>query len=180
MHEPHITSHSGLMPIHFYTRKKTEGKWKSHWNPSPFHTTSPFPQSSKVNQRNQTQKHSWETDRQTDRDTDRQIERQERAWKEVVVVLLQTHSKEEKQEGMRERSQKTNPKRMARKKQWVVVLLCKWEMWVQDRQMRRKKGSREERGSRLQRSVAVTAAASERASVKQRFSGEGGRGGIVA
>lgn len=54
-------------------------------------------------------------DRHTDRDTDRQIERQERAWKEVVVLLLQTHSKEEKQEGMRERSQKTNPKRMARK-----------------------------------------------------------------
>jgi hypothetical protein len=51
--------------------------------------------------------------RDTDRHTDRQIERQERAWK--VVVVAPTHSKEEKQEGMRERSQKTNPKRMASK-----------------------------------------------------------------
>jgi hypothetical protein len=55
-------------------------------------------------------------------------------------------------------------------------------MWVQDREMRRKKGSREERrGSgkktSLQRSVAVTAAASERASVKRRL---GRGGGIVA
>jgi hypothetical protein len=48
-----------------------------------------------------------------ERQTDRQIERQERAWK--VVVVLQTHSKDEKQEGMRERSPKTNPKRMASK-----------------------------------------------------------------
>jgi hypothetical protein len=40
-----------------------------------------------------------ERERETDRQTDRQMERQERAWK--VVVVVQTQSKEEKQEGMR-------------------------------------------------------------------------------
>ncbi len=48
--------------------------------------------------------------RDTDRKTDRQIERQGRAWKVgVVVVVVETQSKEEKQEGMETAKKEDEP-----------------------------------------------------------------------
>jgi hypothetical protein len=119
-------------------------------------------------------------DRQTDRQRYRQTDRETGESLERSSTTTTTDTFERRKAGRNEKAKSEDePEENGKKKQWVVVvLLCEWEMWVQDRQMRRKKGSREEkRGSRLQRSVAVTAAASRESEREAKvFEGGGGRG----